>query len=127
VKNAIVIFGNGYGAGRIKNASWLEKKNIYYWGDIDMDGFAILSQVRGYFSQTQSLLMDSITIEKFKELAVKSSERSVKELKHLSDVERVVYERLVSDYYGKNFRLEQERIPFHHLLTNLSYCDNISI
>ena len=127
IKNAIVIFGNGYGAGRIKNAKWLEDKNIYYWGDIDMDGFAILSQVRGYFPQTQSLLMNIDTIEKFKELAVKSSERSVKELKHLSDAERLVYERLVNDYYGENFRLEQERIPLHHLLTNLSYCDNISI
>ena len=127
IKNAIVIFGNGYGAGRIKNAEWLKSKNIYYWGDIDLDGFAILSQVRGYFPQTESLLMDNTTIEKCKDLAVKSSERNAKELKHLKDAERLVYERLVNDYYGENFRLEQERIPLHHLLTNLSYCDNISI
>ena len=115
VKNAIVIFGNGYGAGRIKNARWLEKKNIYYWGDIDMDGFAILSQVRGYFSQTQSLLMNSKTIEKFKELAVSSSDRSSKLLAYLDDSEKVVYERLVNDYYRENFRLEQERIPFSYV------------
>ncbi len=120
VKNAIVIFGNGYGAGRIKNASWLEKKNIYYWGDLDMDGFAILSQVRGYFSKTKSLLMDNATIEKFQDLAVKSSERSVKELKHLNDVERVVYERLLNDYHGENFRLEQERIPFVYVQEQVS-------
>ncbi len=115
IKNTIVIFGNGYGAGRIKNAEWLRGKNIYYWGDIDMDGFAILSQVRGYFPQTKSLLMDSATIEQFKDLAVKSSERNEKKLKHLSEAERVVYERLISDYYGENFRLEQERIPFSYV------------
>lgn len=122
IKNAIVIFGNGYGAGRIKDAEWLKSKNIYYWGDIDMDGFAILSQVRGYFPQTQSLLMDSTTIEKFHELAVVSSERSVKELEHLSDSERVVYERLVNDYYGENFRLEQERIPFTYIQEQVDLC-----
>ena len=115
LKNSIVIFGNGYGAGRIKNARWLEDKKIYYWGDIDLDGFAILSQVRGYFPQTQSLLMDNTTIEQFQELAVDSRERSAKKLEYLSDAERVVYERLVNDYYGENFRLEQERIPFSYV------------
>ena len=120
VKNAIVIFGNGYGAGCIKNAKWLESKNIYYWGDIDLDGFAILSQVRGYFSQTESLLMDSATLERFQELAVVSIERDERELAHLNEAEKILYERLVSDYYGENFRLEQERIPFSYVEEQVS-------
>ena len=115
MKNSIVIFGNGYGAGRIKNAKWLESKNIYYWGDIDMDGFAILSQVRGYFPQTKSLMMDDATIREFSDLAVASSERSFKNLECLTQDERVIYERLFSDYYGNNFRLEQEKILLNYV------------
>ncbi len=120
VKKAIVLFGNGYGAGRIKNAKWLKNKHIYYWGDIDMDGFAILSQVRSYLPQTKSLLMDKRTLETFQNLAVSSTSRSYKHLKHLNEEEQLIYERMANNYYGENFRLEQERIPFSYLQKKIS-------
>ena len=115
LKNSIVVFGNGYGVGMIKNAKWLKDKDIYYWGDVDMDGFAILSQARGYFPQVQSLFMDEETIENFTDLAVSSKESKVKKLNYLTDLEDTVYMRLQSDYYKENFRLEQERIPFKYI------------
>ena len=125
VKNSLVIFGTGYGVGRIKNAKWLKDKNIYYWGDIDMDGFAILSQVRGYFPQMKSLLMDRKIAETFKNLAVKSSNRSAKILEHLSEEEQLLYSMLVSNHYGENFRLEQERIPFSYVEEKITKKDKI--
>ena len=115
VKNSIVIFGNGYGLGMVKNAKWMQDKNIYYWGDIDMDGFAILSQARGYFSQTKSLFMDEKVIENFKDLAVSVEQSKYKNLEHLNEDETLLYERLYSDFYKENFRLEQERIPFKYI------------
>ena len=112
---SIVIFGNGYGVGRVKEAQWMDTKKIFYWGDIDMDGFAILSQARGYFPHIESLFMDVKTLERFLDLAVTSQDKSYKVLQHLTREELLVYERLFQDYYGKNVRLEQERIPFSYI------------
>jgi hypothetical protein len=111
IKDAIVIFAKGYGVGLFKDVKWLEDKEIYYWGDIDMDGFAILSQARGYFPQIKSIFMNIKTVEEFKELGVQSSDKVYKKLDNLAKEEALLYERLFSDYYGKNFRLEQERLP----------------
>ena len=118
--NSIVVFGNGYGVGRVKSAEWMRGKEIYYWGDIDMDGFAILSQARGYFPQIQSLFMDTKTLERFLDLAVASQDKSYRELKHLTEEEFLLYERLFQDYYDKNVRLEQERIPFSYIIKELN-------
>ena len=118
--NSIVVFGNGYGVGRVKSAEWMRGKEIYYWGDIDMDGFAILSQARGYFPQIQSLFMDTKTLERFLDLAVASQDKSYRELKRLTEEEFLLYERLFQDYYDKNVRLEQERIPFSYIIKELN-------
>ena len=106
IKESIVIFGSGYKVGVLKNVKWLEEKILYYWGDIDADGFAILSQMRGYFPKIQSLCMDEKTFETFKHYAVKDIKAIMKELKYLKEEEKKLYSRL------KNQRLEQERIPF---------------
>ncbi|MBD3823488.1 MAG: hypothetical protein IE916_03140, partial [Epsilonproteobacteria bacterium] len=121
-KDTIVIFGNGYGVGQLKDITWLMEKNIYYWGDIDVDGFAILSQARSYFSHLQSFCMDKEIIEQFKSLAVESENRQTRRLEYLTHEEQIVYERLANDYYGKNFRLEQERINFEYIKKSLLIC-----
>jgi hypothetical protein len=115
LQGAIVIFGSGYNLGILKNTHWLDEKEIYYWGDIDMDGFAILSQMRSYFSQTKSFLMDSKTLEKWCDRSVSYSGSKELKLKHLTNEESILYQRLASNYYGKNFRLEQEMIPFDYI------------
>nr|WP_221935062.1 Wadjet anti-phage system protein JetD domain-containing protein [Catenovulum sediminis] len=61
VNNAICIFGLGYGVQLLKEVNWLNQVAIYYWGDIDTHGFAILSQLRGYFPKVKSMLMDEAT------------------------------------------------------------------
>ncbi|RUM94017.1 MAG: hypothetical protein DSZ28_05380, partial [Thiothrix sp.] len=67
---SMVIFGLGYGISMLKQASWFAQKELFYWGDIDTHGFAILSQLRGYFPHTQSLLMDQETLQRFRPLWV---------------------------------------------------------
>lgn len=116
-KNAMVIFGLGYGVETLKNVKWLADKKIFYWGDIDTHGFAILSQVRGYFPQVRSMLMGEEIIEKFKFLAVKESlsKRFLGELKNLSKEENRVFNNLKENVYAEALRIEQERIGFRCL------------
>ena len=117
IKNSIVIFGSGYKISLLKSVEWLKNKDIIYWGDIDEDGFAILSNLRGYFPQIKSIMMDIQTIEKFIHLKVHYNKKSAtkEKLSNLTKDEMLVYERLKNDFYAKNFRLEQERIPFEYV------------
>ncbi|OQY18067.1 MAG: hypothetical protein B6I36_07835 [Desulfobacteraceae bacterium 4572_35.1] len=62
VKGSVVIFGAGYGFQSLAQADWLRDAELYYWGDIDTHGFAILSQLRATFPQAISLLMDRHTL-----------------------------------------------------------------
>ena len=113
VKDSIVIFGSGYSVGVLKNTKWLNDKEIYYWGDIDIDGFAILSQIRGYFSHIKSLFMDTDIVEKFKNIATTYKRKNIEQSNlNLIDDEIILYKRVQNDFYGINFRLEQERLPF---------------
>lgn len=121
LKNSLVIFGQGYGVGVLKNIASLQKKNIFYWGDIDLDGFAILSQLRGYYPQTISLMMDEETIERYVDLKVEAScKNREKKLLNLGIDEKIVYTKLHNEFYGKNFRLEQERLPFEYIYQKLA-------
>ncbi|MDD3836039.1 MAG: DUF2220 domain-containing protein, partial [Sulfurimonas sp.] len=114
-KDAIVIFGSGYSVGTLKNVRWMRDREIYYWGDIDMDGFAILSQARGYFPQIKSLMMDMKTLEMFKTLTTDSHHKTYKKLENLTKEEAITYEAIYHDAYGKNISIEQEKIPFGYV------------
>jgi len=117
LKNSLVIFGLGYGISALKTVSWLKQCTVYYWGDIDTHGFAILSQLRSYFPHTKSWLMDEETllfcksqwgIEPVKKIHQADS------LPYLNKAEQKVYQRLKNNYWQQNLRLEQEKIPFSY-------------
>ncbi|MDX9709716.1 MAG: DUF2220 family protein [Trichloromonas sp.] len=114
VADALVIFGLGYGIQALKEADWLRRKEIVYWGDIDTHGFAILSQLRGYFPRVRSMLMDRETLLAFRHLwvAEEADKRCLAELPHLDEEERRLCEDLRGNGLGDRVRLEQERIAF---------------
>lgn len=116
---AIVIFGLGYSVNLLANAKCLHNNDLYYWGDIDTHGFAILSRLRQYYPQVQSLLMDQQTLEKFSELAVYESlgKSEQKAVSHLTDKENALYQQLQKSL----LRLEQERISFLYLQEHLNW------
>ncbi len=111
-KNAIVIFGLGYGIEILKEITWLKDKKLYYWGDIDTHGFAMLSQIRSYFPTTKSILMNYKTLMRFKHLAVIEHKPFRGELTNLTKEEKMVFSGLKEDNFGKGVRIEQERIPY---------------
>ncbi len=119
---SMVIFGLGYGVTALKDANWLAQKELYYWGDIDTHGFAILSQLRSYFPRVQSLLMDQETLQRFRPLWVKedSNKRASMDLTALSVAETKLYDLLRSDYFAECVRLEQERIAYEYLVSRLN-------
>ncbi|MDQ7047866.1 MAG: DUF2220 family protein [Sulfurovum sp.] len=112
IKSAMVIFGLGYGIESLKDVVWLREKKLYYWGDIDTHGFAILSQFRSYFPQTHSIFMDKQTIAENKNMATQESilKRFTGKLDFLNLDEQKIFNDLKENKYADRFRVEQERI-----------------
>ena len=111
-RQAIVIFGLGYAVNLLAGASCLQNRDLYYWGDLDADGMAILARLRQYYPQAKSILMDEETLTRFDDLVVNDPTKSTeKELTLLTDSEARLYRKLL----GESLRLEQERISFNYL------------
>lgn len=109
---AIVIFGSGYSVGSIQLPR-LENARIFYWGDIDTHGFAILNQVRCLLpdKEIESLFMDDQTLLRHKDHWVKEPvQHAAESFLHLSAEEQRLYSALKSHKHGDSLRLEQERI-----------------
>ena len=104
--NSIALFGKGYALSSLKAAKWLLSYPIFYWGDMDVDGFKILSQLRSYFPQVRSIMMDMETYQAFQEFAVSIETPITEPPAYLTESEKTLYIYLVSHQQ----RLEQERI-----------------
>lgn len=115
VKNAIIIFGRGYGIDLFKEISWLVDKKIYYWGDIDTHGFNILSMARRFLPQIESFLMSEEILLAHRDLWVYESTQHLAKIDYLSDDEQRLVANLQNNVYGLNVRLEQERIAFSYV------------
>jgi hypothetical protein len=110
MKKTIAIFGSGYSVHNLKLANWLNEVDLLYWGDIDVQGFEILSQCRCYFPNAKSVLMDQTTFEKFFDNDFGTPTNITIQL-NLNDKEQQLYDFLKT----KNWRLEQEKIPFDYV------------
>jgi hypothetical protein len=106
LQNSIALFGRGYAVESLKAAEWLLSCPIFYWGDMDVDGFKILSQLRSYFPQVRSIMMDIETYQAFQEFAVSIETPITQPPAYLTESEETLYTYLVSHQQ----RLEQERI-----------------
>lgn len=110
MNKTIALFGSGFSVYNLKNIHWFENKELLYWGDIDAQGFEILSQFRSYFPQAKSILMDKQTFEKFFENDNGTPTKISIQL-NLTDEEQQLYDILKTN----NWRLEQEKIPFDYV------------
>lgn len=114
VKHSLVIFGLGYGVEMLPDIPWLGRKEMIYWGDIDTHGFAILSQLRGYYPNVRSMLMDRRTLLDHKVLwgAEDPAKRYTGDLAHLTSEENDLFVALKQNELSPHLRLEQERVRF---------------
>jgi hypothetical protein len=117
MRKTIAVFGKGFQLNLLKNAVWLRDKRIIYWGDIDAHGFQMLSQLRSYFPQTRSLMMDRETFREFASYCADGPETTALRLLHLTPEEHDVFSHLAS-LREKN-RLEQEKISHKYAVMKL--------
>ena len=115
-KDSIVIWGHGFGIDIMKNVEWLKSKRIYYWGDLDAQGFQILSEFRTQFKQVQSFCMDRYTFDKYFE-GDKGSVTNVEKNLCLTQEEYDMFKYLKEN----NLRLEQEKIPYDYVSKQILY------
>ena len=109
IHKSIVVWGHGFGVDLLKDVMWLRSKKILYWGDLDVHGFQILSELRSHFSQVESFLMDRETFNRFYEDGI-GAETNVEKVLLLTLEENEMFDFL----RGGNYRLEQEKIPFEY-------------
>lgn len=121
-RDALVIFGLGYGVGSLADVPWLHQAELFYWGDIDTHGLAILDQLRAAFPDARSFLMDERTLMLHKEMWGREAtgERFSKDLKRLTPEENNLFQALRDDRLGPQIRLEQERIAFRLVQAEVS-------
>lgn len=110
--DSLVIFGAGYGFEAFSGAAWLHACELYYWGDIDTHGFAILDQLRVHFPHTQSLLMDRATLLAHAQQWGNEPQPLLRDLPRLVPAEAELFNTLRDNRLQPHLRLEQERISF---------------
>lgn len=108
MKATIAVFGSGYGVYNLKKVDWFHNVELLYWGDIDVQGFEILSQFRGHFPKTNSIFMDLQTFNTYFD-GDKGTVSNITTKLNLTEDELQLYEILKTN----NWRLEQEKIPLH--------------
>lgn len=115
VPASLVIFGSGYGFDLIAGATWLSRCRVFYWGDIDTHGFAILDQLRATLPHAESFLMDRETLLAFPAQWGAEEQPALRELLRLTGPERSLFDELRNNAIANNLRLEQERIGFRYV------------
>lgn len=119
VRNALVIFGAGYGWDALARSHWLKHCTIHYWGDIDTHGFGILDQLRGHFDHVVSFLMDRATLDAHADFWGQEDKPLRVDLHRLTPEERALYDDLRDNRIRAGLRLEQEHVGFHWLTHRL--------
>ncbi len=107
MRTTLALGGVGHSVTELRHVEWLRNVPIIYWGDIDVEGLKILSAWRVIFPQTQSLLMDDDSLERFGTHRRSSPETASDIPPQLSDSEQRAFNRCCNE--GR--WLEQERIP----------------
>jgi|SRR5690554_98404 len=116
-RDTIAVSGGGKNVSWMK-AGWLAHKNVGYWGDIDSEGLAILSDARSKLSSVAPLMMDEQTIKAFEERMVPEPDSVSKDPVSLTDKELALFKGLRADQYAGK-RLEQERLPMEYVAQHI--------
>lgn len=113
--NSLAVWGGGFNVAVLANIQWLQHCRLIYWGDLDIQGFQILSLLRRDFPAAQSLMMDRQTFEAFKSFAVAGRPTKMTSLPYLNE-----HESLLAEYLAlQNLRLEQEHISQTYALSSI--------
>lgn len=104
---ALAIWGQGNAAQLLTDLPWLDSCRIFYWGDLDVHGFHILSRLRERFPRIESVLMDEKTLEDFPGLVREGRSAAYELTGALTSSEFATYRRV----QAHGCLLEQEQLP----------------
>lgn len=107
VPRTIGVWGAGNAAALLHGVSWLADCELFYWGDVDAQGFEILARLREAFPRTKSIMMDAATMTRFRDLCVAGVVSNAQIRPQLTSAEEKAHQLV----RASNLRLEQERIP----------------
>lgn len=114
VPNVLGLHGHGYRVANFIDLKWLHQCQLYYWGDIDVQGFEILSLFRQRFPHAKSILMDPPTIDQThpNSKGTGKPSRWRKPPQGLTDAEFAGYQ-WAKDGWNQ---IEQEHLPMDYVL-----------
>ncbi len=112
IPDSLAVLGGGYGVTGLAALTWLQEREVHYWGDLDTHGFAILDRLRTFLPSARSLLMDRTTLEVHREHWGREPTPVNARLERLTAPEQTLYADFIEDRYAPALRLEQERIRF---------------
>lgn len=105
--------GMGNSVTDLRYLLWLADKEIWYWGDVDVEGFEILSRLRAMFPRTRSVMMDEETVKEWRARLGKSGiGRQPPVPASLAPTETIAFEICARE----NLRIEQEQLPQEYVL-----------
>lgn len=112
LSDALVLFGLGYAAERLAEIPWLHRCAVWYWGDIDTDGFVMLDRIRNRLPHIRSFLMDEATVCQNRSMWGHDPKPTHQSLTRLTAHEFQVWQGLITNRWAPGLRIEQEHIPF---------------
>ncbi len=115
IANAVGLFGGGFAVHLLGDVGWLLNCNVIYWGDMDAHGFEILSDLRGLFPNTISVMMDQQTFDLYSDYVGRGVGSRSERFGNLTELESQLAQEIVE----QGLRLEQEHIPQIYAITRL--------
>jgi hypothetical protein len=137
VSDTIVVEGGGKAAAALlANVPWIRSADhVFYWGDIDADGYGILDHFRATLAvpapdgapakPVTSILMDATDLHHYSlhgvnhDKAGQPIKPSPALLPHLTEAETLAYNTIATAGPTPFRRIEQEAIPLAHAVTRL--------
>ena len=117
--DTVAVWGKGYSLAGLHSQDWLAQRRVQYAGDLDTHGFAILDRLRGWHPGVTSVLMDRQTLLSHRDRWGREPAPTRTPLSHLTPDEDDLYQDLGQDVLGPSVRLEQERIDYAWLVSEL--------
>lgn len=116
-KHSLAICSRGKALELLRDITWLNNVKLYYWGDMDEDGYAMLRQCRKLYPHTVSVLMDINALQFHgAEIRKQPTKYRYPNLSELTLSEANALEKL----FEINGRLEQESLSHEYIIKIIS-------
>ncbi|MDF1569216.1 MAG: DUF2220 family protein [Spirochaetaceae bacterium] len=123
IPGILALWGEGNAVQALGKAGLPADQPVFYWGDIDREGLAILGRLRRMLPRTRSVAMDVETFENYEGFTVLEDSGSRTSFEGLDEEERALYRKLEDGVPGGSaLRLEQERIEAGYAVRRLERC-----